>query len=69
MFWVDLKLDLIQVAQSIAEDNTAQVASWLKSGELQRPTQEQVEDWDKTPARIFKSIVVQPYVLIQEISN
>lgn len=59
-------LDLLDVAFRIAMDDKTAVATWLDSGELKRPTSEQAELWDKTPARKFMTVVVQPYVLAQE---
>lgn len=67
VFWVSPHLDLLSVAQAVAEDHTAQVSVWLKSGELARPTETQLASWDATPSRTFKAIVVQPYVLMQEL--
>ena len=69
VFVVSISLDLLKVGRAIASDDTTQVAAWLKDGSLTRPTQAQAKDWDTTPARTFQSIVVAPYVLMQEISN
>lgn len=69
VFWVSPHLDLLTVARAVADDDTARVSSWLKSAELARPTESQLESWDSTPSRTFKSIVVQPYVLMQELPS
>jgi hypothetical protein len=69
VFLVSNSLDLLTVARRIAGDDTTQVAAWLNSGNLTRPTEAQARDWDATPSKTFQSIIVAPYVLMQEISN
>jgi hypothetical protein len=66
---VDPKLDLLEVAVRVASDEAAQVGAWIEKGSIAKPTVEQLTDWNRTPERRFLSVVVQPYVLIQELSS
>jgi len=63
---VQLGLDLLEVGTAIAADKASQVQEWVKKGQLTKPTLEQIQKWDESPEKLFLSLVVQPYVLIQE---
>lgn len=58
-------LDLASVAASLAADDTVAVGAWIAGGELAKPTLAQVEAWNAEPARRFRMLIVQPWVLIQ----
>lgn len=59
-------LDLISVGDAIALDAVQQVQEWVAQGLLAKPTIDQMSAWDLEPGRKFLSLVVQPYVLIQD---
>ena len=61
------KLPLLDAAYEIANDHTDQIQEWIQSGLLSKPTAEQIKAWDQNPVKRFMSLVVQPYVLIQEL--
>jgi hypothetical protein len=65
---VHTSLDLLLVGQAIANDSSQQVNSWIQKGLLTKPTQKQIEEWDSTPNKRFMCLVIQPYVLIQDIA-
>ena len=54
------ELDLIAVAEAIAEDRGHEVAGWIGDRSLTRPAFEELS------AAAYDVLVVQPYVLIQE---
>lgn len=60
--------DMIEVAYQIAQDNTKQVSQWLDEGQLVKPSPEQIADWQNSQPN-FSSVVVAPFVLIQEVSH
>lgn len=60
-------LDILDAGYSISEDDKARVQAWIQSGKISKPTAQQIALWDKTPTKRFMSLVVQPYVLIQEL--
>jgi len=62
---VDSRLDLIDVAVAVAADDSASVQAWMEAGQLQRPTQSQVADWQSQSRECFTVVIVQPYVLAQ----
>lgn len=66
LIWVSQELDLLIVGECVASDAKADVESWLKQGLLSRPSAAQVEAWEKSPQRKFLSLIVQPWVLVQE---
>jgi hypothetical protein len=61
------EMDLLETALTMAKDDHATVQSWIVSGKVSKPTQVQLDAWNSEPTRRFLSIVVQPYVLVQEI--
>jgi len=59
-------IDLTEAAACVAADDTARVGAWIATGELTKPTIEQIDAWNADPTRIFRMRIVQPYVLAQE---
>jgi hypothetical protein len=62
---VDPRLDLVQVALAVAKDDSAMVRQWMESGQLSKPTEEQVAAWKAEDEERFSVVIVQPYVLAQ----
>ena len=60
-------LDLLEVAAAIAEDNTVSVQAWITSKSISKPTSQQLTDWNQTPEKQFSTLIVQPFVVIQEV--
>lgn len=60
-------LKLAEVGLLLAEDRVDEVKSLMKSGKLKRPTNDQLEAWNSDPSRKFLFVIVQPYVLIQNV--
>lgn len=65
---VSQRIELLRVANSIATDSSQEVKVWIDQGIISKPTVQQIEAWDQNPTKKFLSVVVQPYVLIQEIT-
>lgn len=63
---VDPSLDLAEVGVHVASDNVPQVQNWILKGQLGKPTHLQVERWDLNKTKLFRCLIVSPYVLIQE---
>lgn len=64
---VNRGLDLAEVGERIAADDSPMVQRWLVSNLLAKPTAEQIAAWDREPARNFSTLVISPFVLVQEI--
>jgi hypothetical protein len=63
---VDSMLDLAEVGERVAADDSVMVQSWLVSHLLLKPTVEQIAAWNAVPATLFSMLVVSPFVLIQQ---
>ena len=63
---VSQELDLLEVGEKVARDEKSTVQHWISEGHLSKPTREQIELWTKTPTKKFLTLIVQPYVLVQE---
>lgn len=61
---VDPGLDLIEVAASMAEDNTARVQDWLGSNRIRRTLAEEASRWSAEQSELW-CVAVAPWVLVQ----
>jgi hypothetical protein len=62
-------LNIVDAGLKIAEDDASSVQSWIRQELLSKPTSTQVRAWEQNPGKRFYTLIVQPYVLIQEKSN
>lgn len=62
---VSQRLDLLDTAWEIVQDNKPLVQEWLNKGLLYRPTLEELAEWDDTPDMPFRAVITHPFVLIQ----
>lgn len=69
VFVIHGDLNLTEVAQKVIDNDVQAVSRWIEEGSIQRPTPTQINSWDKTPDRLFRLAIVQPYVLIQELGH
>ncbi|AUX40951.1 hypothetical protein SOCE26_023530 [Sorangium cellulosum] len=79
VFWTDLRahvardavilvaadLDLLDVGEAIASNDTATVEAWIADGKLTKPTAEELSRWPLQLELRFMSLVVQPFVLVR----
>jgi hypothetical protein len=63
---VSVGLDLLSVAEKVAQDDQEQIGEWIRAGLLAKPTAFQLDEWKKTPHKKFLTLIVRPYVLAQE---
>lgn len=61
---VNPQLDLVEVGLALATDNVQLVQRWIGEALLTKPTPAQLQDWGCD--RTFTSLIVQPYVLVQD---
>ena len=64
---VGANLSLIECAVAIARDDSARVAQWMKDGTVRRANEQERESWPSEQGRQWLAIVVQPFVLVQDI--
>lgn len=62
---VNPQLELTEVGAALAADNTQLVARWVNEQLIAKPTADQLAQWG-TKNKLFTSLIVQPYVLIQD---
>lgn len=60
-------LKLISVGEALVQNDTQSVDTWIKQGDLSKPTPDKITFWNDNPSKKFAFLIVQPYVLIQEI--
>jgi len=61
-------LDLVDVGAAIANDDTEPVQSWIDQRLISKPTRQQIQSWSDNPQKRFKALILQPYVLIQDVA-
>lgn len=64
---VDENLDLLTVGKAIALDDTQKVQNWISEQLIQKPTPQQLSNWNGHQNSKFNTIIVQPFVLIKPI--
>ncbi|MEN9722768.1 MAG: hypothetical protein RJB38_754 [Pseudomonadota bacterium] len=62
-------LDLSDVGHQVAQDHQEQISAWISDGLLSRPQEAQLSIWTENPEIRFRFLIVQPYVLIQELGH
>jgi hypothetical protein len=65
---VDPNLDLLDVGVAIASDNVSTVEHWITEQLLYKPSTEQLADWARDRTHRFNALIVQPYVLVQDLA-
>ena len=65
---INQKLDLLDVAEAIALDNTLMVNNWITKNLITKPSMIQLNDWNNSPETKFVTAIVQPFVIIQVVN-
>ncbi|BAZ51815.1 hypothetical protein NIES4103_44730 [Nostoc sp. NIES-4103] len=65
---VTRELDLLDVAEAIANDNIPSVQQWIDEQLIAKPTTVQLGEWNGDRTKRFHTLIIQPYVLVQEIN-
>lgn len=66
---VALELDLLDVGVALASDNISSVENWINEQLISKPSAAQMADWNSDRTKRFKALIVQPYVLVQELAT
>ncbi|MCU0566273.1 MAG: DUF2288 domain-containing protein [Oculatellaceae cyanobacterium Prado106] len=66
---VDGELDLVEVGVAIASDNVTTVQQWIAQQQLYKPSPEKVAELSQDTTRRFHALIVQPYVLVQDLTQ
>jgi hypothetical protein len=63
---VDEKLELAEVGVALATDDVPTVNRWIAEALIAKPTPNQLESWEQNAEKRFQSLIVQPFVLVQD---
>lgn len=63
---VDQTLELAEVGVALATDDVPTVNRWIEEELITKPTPDQLQIWEKTSGKRFQSLIVQPFVLVQD---
>ena len=61
-------LDLLDVGVAIASDQIPSVQQWIDQGLVAKPSETQLGNWNSDRTKRFQTLIIQPYVLIQEMT-
>lgn len=64
---VSPQLLLTDVGTAVAIDDATLVGGWMERGEIFKPAASLIESWEQ--GKLFRMIIVQPFVLIQELTE
>jgi len=59
-------LDLVDTGSKVASNDAAAVDGWIAAGKLAKPSSAQLAAWDKERGKRFSTLIISPFVLIQE---
>lgn len=68
IYVVSRKLDMVDVAVQISQDNAATVKKWLDDFSISKVSDEQALKWSTNNQDLW-SVVVKPWILVQEIES
>lgn len=64
--YVSHKLDLIEVATVLSDDNKQQFEDWMQAGLVANVSDEQASAWHESNVTVW-AVVIKPWVLVQPI--
>jgi hypothetical protein len=65
LLWVDPALDLVAVAEVVAQDDQAHFAGWLQAGQVEKVSATRAQSFLERDPTLW-AVVVSPWVMIQE---
>ncbi|MDY6898021.1 MAG: DUF2288 domain-containing protein [Cyanobacteriota bacterium] len=63
---VATELDLLDVGEAIASDKASEVQNWIDEALISKPSEVQMGEWNMQREKRFSTLIVQPFVLVQE---
>ncbi|MEO0827837.1 MAG: DUF2288 domain-containing protein, partial [Cyanobacteria bacterium J06642_9] len=63
---VNPALDLVDVGVAIATDDVIHVQRWIGEALIAKPSPEQLSNWNEQTDKRLNTLIVQPYVLVQD---
>jgi hypothetical protein len=65
LLWVETSMDLIEVAEAVAENEASKVSTWLASGQVAKVSETRAMDLVERDPTLW-AVVVAPWVLVQD---
>ncbi len=62
-------LDLLDVGVAIASNQVSSVEQWIDLQLIAKPSNTQIGNWNSDRTKRFHALIVQPHILIQEITT
>lgn len=62
---VNKGLDLLDVGEAIAKDDSTTVGSWISEQLIHKPNANELTAWNNEPTKQFMTLIVQPFVVVQ----
>jgi hypothetical protein len=62
-------LSLVEVGVAIATDNTQSVQHWISEDLIHKPSAQQLSQWNAQPEIEFRTLIVQPFVLVTRVQE
>ena len=64
---VNETLNLLDVGVAIAQDDKKAVEHWITEQLISKPSNQQLSDWNIDQTQLFKTLIVQPFVLVKSV--
>jgi len=58
-------ISIVDAGAAIASNDAEQVRRWIENGQLCKPTEPELTEWNADTERVFIFLIVQPYVLVR----
>ncbi len=63
---VAVSLDLLDVGVASASDHIQEMQKWVAQELITKPSAQQISEWNGDRTKRFRTLIVQPYVFVQE---
>jgi hypothetical protein len=60
--------DIEEVIHLISKNDIGKIEKLIELKKISKPTVDQMAKWSRSPSQLFKFLLVDPYVIIQEFS-
>ena len=64
---VEVVVVVLEVGVAIAQDDKKAVEHWITEQLISKPSNQQLSDWNINSTQLFKTLIVQPFVLVQSL--
>jgi hypothetical protein len=61
-------LDLLDVGTKSVSDDLLEMKKWVEKELIAKPSAPQISEWNSDRTKRFRTLIVQPYVFVQEIN-